>query len=40
LTISEKKYKTKIWTTDKRHSHDNTSFSLFGPVQLKISKLS
>jgi hypothetical protein len=23
-----------------RHSHDNTSFSLFGPVELKISKLS
>jgi hypothetical protein len=30
----------QIWITDDRHSHDNTSFSLFGSVELKIGKLS
>jgi hypothetical protein len=40
LTISENKLKQKIWITDDRHSHENTSFSLFGPVELKIGKLS
>jgi len=34
LAISENK-ESKIWITDDRHNHANTSLSLFGPVELK-----